>query len=189
MGHPAGSLGGFGCVLEVYVYGFVASYGGYVGIDIPVEGGWEQLSGQGQELLEISGVVDIAGAELPGGAEAGGETVVDTAEFEFSHVVEKIFVDKQVENHFSGDVIELGVYLDAGEDIAARAVEGLDGAQVFSQLNGVWRLPGLGVEEWFELVAGNFLVARPIPAGELVLQAGSDGKNDFDVGGRLFIFG
>ena len=38
-------LGGFGGVLQVDVYGFVAGDGGYVGVDFPVEAGWEELSG------------------------------------------------------------------------------------------------------------------------------------------------
>jgi hypothetical protein len=40
-----GLLRGLGGVLEVHVYGFVAGDGGDVGVNFPVEGGWEQLSG------------------------------------------------------------------------------------------------------------------------------------------------
>jgi hypothetical protein len=40
-----GLLRGLGGVLDVHVYGFVAGDGGDVGVNFPVEGGWEQLSG------------------------------------------------------------------------------------------------------------------------------------------------
>jgi hypothetical protein len=46
-----GLLRGFDCVLQVDVYGLVAGYCGYVGIDLPVEGGWEEFSGFGEELV------------------------------------------------------------------------------------------------------------------------------------------
>src|SRR5271155_1050569 len=111
--------GCFGGVLQVDVDGFVAGDGGDVGIDIPVEGGWEQLSGLGQKLLEVRGVVDIAGAQLPGGAQPGGETVVDTAKFQVSHVVERILVDDEVVEDGPSGVVEFGVHLDRGQDVSA----------------------------------------------------------------------
>src|SRR5271155_5856477 len=111
--------GCFGGVLQVDVDGFVAGDGGDVGIDIPVEGGWEQLSGLGQELLQVSGVVDIAGMQGPGSAEPGGQAVVDAAKFQASHVVERILADDEVVEDGSSDVVEFGAHLDCGQDISA----------------------------------------------------------------------
>jgi len=68
-----------GRILQVHVDSFVASDGRHMGSNIPIHVGGEQLSRLRQELLQVRGVVHIAGTKLPDGAQSAFQIIVNAA--------------------------------------------------------------------------------------------------------------
>ena len=185
-------FGRFYRVDKIDVDRLVAAVGSHMRRHIPVQRRWQQLVGCGEIFAEVGRVVNFSGADLPGIAELRRQAIVEPAEFEVAHVIDRSFIDVEANGDGAGGIVKLGFGLDRGRNKSAGSVKLLDVLQIIAQADGVGRLAGLGANHLLQRLRGKLVIARPFQALQLVLQAGIDRIGDIDdglVARAVFIFG